>query len=162
MTRFAIAIGSNLGDRLSHLHAAVEGIKALGNVTAVASLYETAPVGGPDQEDFLNSVLVLETDLTGPDLLTALQDIESSRSRERTMRWGPRTLDLDIVGTSGEPIESPPDLTVPHPRASQRRFVLAPLVEVWPEVTVGPGGLTAAEAEANVLDQEIHLISVDW
>lgn len=161
MTKYAIAMGSNLGDRLGHLRSAVESMTDLGTVTGIAPMYQTAPVGGPEQDDYFNSVLVLETDLSPLDLLAGLQEIESSRSRESAVRWGPRTLDLDIVATSDGPIDSPPVLIVPHPRAALRRFVLAPLIDIWPTAIVGPG-LTAAEAESDVFDQEIRLILTEW
>lgn len=161
MTRYAVAMGSNLGDRLGRLRSALRSIAGLGTVIDVAPIYETAPVDGPDQDDFLNSVVVLETDMSPFELLKGLQEIEVSHSRERTVRWGPRTLDLDIVATSGDFVDAGPELVIPHPRAAIRRFVLAPLTDIWPTAIVGPG-LTAARAVQDVLDQEIRLNSVEW
>jgi uracil phosphoribosyltransferase len=134
----AIGLGSNLGDRAAHLAAAAAAVaEAVGPVTAVSSLYETAPVGGPDQGDYLNAVVLAETDLPPADVLERLLDIERGMGRERRERWGPRTIDLDIL-VYGERSVAVPGLTVPHPRMAERRFVLEPLAEVWPDLNV-PG-----------------------
>lgn len=136
MSRYAVALGSNQGDRLDHLRAAVAGLTALGEPVRVSSVYETEPVGGPAQPRYLNAVVLLESDLGPRQLLLALQAIETGRGREREVRWGPRTLDLDIVAWDGPPVMET-DLEIPHPRAGERDFVLAPLDEVWPETLVG-------------------------
>ncbi len=100
----AIGLGSNLGDRAAHLAAAAAAVaEAVGPVSAVSSVYETAPVGGPDQGDYLNAVVVAETDLPPADVLERLLDIERGMGRERRERWGPRTIDLDIL-VYGEPV----------------------------------------------------------
>jgi len=132
----------------------------LGSVAAVSGLYETEPIGGPDQGPFLNAVAILDTSLPPAELLERLQAIEDDRGREREMRWGPRTLDLDIVAVDGGPVDLP-GLQIPHPRAAERRFVLQPLVDVWPEAAIG-GGVTAAEALGPVADQEVDLLAPRW
>ena len=160
MTRYAIALGSNQGDRAGHLRGAVDGMGGLGSVVAVSGLYETEPIGGPDQAPFLNAVAILDTSLPPAELLERLQAIEDDDGREREVRWGPRTLDLDIVAVDGGPVDQP-GLQIPHPRAAERRFVLQPLVEVWPEADLG-GGVTAGEALGSVSDQEVDLLAPRW
>lgn len=144
MTSAAVALGSNLGDRLSHLRAGIEGLDAIGEVTATSRLYETEPVGGPDQGRYLNAVVLLETDVAPLDLMDALLEIERDHGRVRAERWGPRTLDLDLI-TYGDIQMDVPALHLPHPRAHERGFVLAPLADVWPEARLSDG-TTAAEA----------------
>lgn len=148
MVRVAIALGSNLGDRLEHLRTGLAGLERLGPIVAVSRVHETEPVGGPEQGRFLNAVAVVETSVAPLDVLAVLLDVERSRGRERTIRWGPRTLDLDLIAYEGERL-SLPTLEIPHPRAHERGFVLAPLCEVWPDVELA-GGLTAEEAYRSV------------
>jgi 2-amino-4-hydroxy-6-hydroxymethyldihydropteridine diphosphokinase len=138
VTRYAIALGSNLGDRLANLQEGVAGLRRLGVVTRISSVYQTAPVGGPEQGAFLNAVALLETDLSPPRLLAAVLDIEKAAGRVRVEHWGPRTLDIDLVAWEGGRFGDP-SLEVPHPRAHQRAFVLCPLVEVWPEAVLADG-----------------------
>lgn len=154
MTRFAVALGSNLGDRRGHLTTAVAELGEFVDVLRVSSLYETEPVGGPEQDRYLNAVVVFETDLRPEEVLAELQAIEAAHDRERGVRWGPRTLDLDLVATDGEPVATA-SLVVPHPRSGERRFVLEPLAEVWPEAVVS-GGATAIEALSHVMDQTVE------
>jgi 2-amino-4-hydroxy-6-hydroxymethyldihydropteridine diphosphokinase len=161
MTRFAISMGSNLGDRIGHLRGAIRELSNLVSVEAVSSLYETEPVGGPEQDPYLNAVAVVQTDRNGHDLLEVLQGIEADHGREREVRWGPRTLDLDLVAYDGSPIDDHPDLVIPHPRAAERRFVLEPLAEVWPGVAVN-GAATANHALERVADQNIDLLARSW
>lgn len=153
MTVAAVALGSNLGDRLSHLCFAVEALSAVGTVVATSSVYETSPIGGPEQGPYLNAVAVLETDLDPHALLDALLSIEQEAGRERTIRWGPRTLDLDLVLFGDQTVDDE-RLTVPHPRLAERRFVLAPLVEAMPEATT-PDGVRIADLLAAVSHQSI-------
>ncbi|HSK07291.1 MAG TPA: 2-amino-4-hydroxy-6-hydroxymethyldihydropteridine diphosphokinase [Acidimicrobiia bacterium] len=160
MTRYAIALGSNEGDRVGHLRGAVEGMGGLGSVVAVSGLYETEPIGGPDQGPFLNAVVILDTPLSPTDLLERLRGIEEDHGRERQVRWGPRTLDLDIVAVDSGPVDRT-GLQIPHPRAAERRFVLQPLVEIWPAADIG-GGVTASEAVGAVADQEVDLLAPKW
>jgi 2-amino-4-hydroxy-6-hydroxymethyldihydropteridine diphosphokinase len=160
MTRYAIALGSNQGDRAGHLRGAIDGIGGLGSVTAVSGLYETEPIGGPDQGLFLNAVAILDTSMPPAELLGRLQAIEDDHGREREVRWGPRTLDLDIVAGDGGPVDRA-GLQIPHPSAAERRFVLQPLAEIWPQAEVG-GGVTAGEALGAVADQEVDLLAHNW
>lgn len=160
MTRYAIALGSNLGDRAGQLRAAVGEIGQLGEVRGVSGLYETAPVGGPEQDPYLNAVVVVESSLQPGHLLDRLHSVETGLGRERSVRWGPRTLDLDIITTDGGPVGTS-ELQIPHPRAAYRRFVLEPLCDVWPEAMVGHG-VTAAEARRRVVDQEVDLLAPEW
>lgn len=155
-----VALGSNLGDRLGQLRAGVEGLRSLGTVTAVSALYETEPVGGPAQGPYLNAVVVLETQLEPEELLEALHRIEGDWERTREVHWGPRTLDLDLI-THGDRRVTLPDIQVPHPRAHERRFVLAPLLEVAPDVRLADGS-TPAQAAARVQDQRIERWEGDW
>lgn len=147
MTRYAVGLGSNLGDRLANLRGALSAMDEIGSVEEVSSLYETAPIGGPEQPPYLNAVAVLETDLEPHGLLAELNRIEADAGRERKERWGARTLDLDIVVSDGGVVEAP-DLSVPHPRAMEREFVLRPLVDVWPSAKVGPHKTASAALEA--------------
>jgi 2-amino-4-hydroxy-6-hydroxymethyldihydropteridine diphosphokinase len=140
--RAFIGLGSNLGDRRAHLRAAIEGLEAAGDVFAVSPLYETAPVGGPaGQDDFLNVVVELRTADTPRALLERSQALEVAAHRERVERWGPRTLDADVLWVEGEEVDEA-DLTVPHPRLWERRFVLAPLADLAPDL------VTSAQVEA--------------
>ena len=160
MTRYAIGLGSNLGDRLAHLRHGVEALAELGEVEAVSGLYETEPVGGPEQDPFLNAVVVLETELEPGELLERLSEVERDAGRERTTRWGPRTLDLDIITSDHAPVADE-NLEVPHPRALQREFVLRPLVDVWPDAPL-PAGVTAVEALGSIDGQSVDLLARRW
>ncbi|HYY79539.1 MAG TPA: 2-amino-4-hydroxy-6-hydroxymethyldihydropteridine diphosphokinase [Actinomycetes bacterium] len=148
--RAHVALGSNLGDRMATLDAAVRALDADAHthVMAVSRVYETEPVGGPAQDHYLNAVAVLETDRSPHDLLELLLATEASLGRVRAERWGPRTADLDLLLYDGPPVEAP-DLTVPHPRAKERAFVLVPLLDADPYATF-PDGETAAEALARL------------
>ena len=129
-----VGLGSNLGDREATIRGAVE---ALPGVVAVSTLRETDPVGVTEQPAFLNGAVVLETDLSARELLELLLAVERSLGRERRERWGPRTIDLDLLLYGDEAIDEP-GLTVPHPRLHERRFALEPLAELDPELLV-PG-----------------------
>jgi 2-amino-4-hydroxy-6-hydroxymethyldihydropteridine diphosphokinase len=128
-----LALGSNLGDRRAHLQAAVDGLaRAPGvRVDAISAVYETEPVGGPEQDAYFNAVVAIETQLDPHALLHLAHDLEAVASRVRTERWGPRTLDVDILLYDDASIDTP-ELTVPHPRMWERGFVLAPLRDVAP------------------------------
>lgn len=132
----------------------------LGEVGDVSSLFETEPVGGPDQGRYLNAVAVVETDVEPPELLDRLLEIERARGRVRDERWGPRTLDLDVVAYENR-VVAEPDLVIPHPRAHERGFVLAPLVEVWPEAVLADGS-SAASAWARVDHSGLKRWRGDW
>lgn len=128
-----IALGSNLGDRGQTLAAAVQALRETRGliVTAVSPIFETDPVGGPDQPPYLNAIALVRSELPPRPLLAALHTIEASQGRTREIRWGARTLDLDLIsfGAAGgrhEVISDDPALTLPHPRAAERAFVLVP------------------------------------
>lgn len=146
MTRAFLGMGSNLGDRARYLRDAVA---ALRDVVAVSPVYETAPVGGPDQGAYLNIVVELDTSLHARGLLRECQRLEAAAERVREERWGPRTLDVDVLWVDGE-VVTQPDLVVPHPRMRQRRFVLAPLADLAPEL-VDADDLDGAEGEVERL-----------
>jgi len=126
MTRALLGLGSNLGDRRRHLRDAVAAIP---DVDAVSRVYETAPVGGPQQGAYLNIVVRLETDLSPRELLEICREREAEAQRVRVVRWGPRTLDVDVLWVDGQTVDEP-DLVVPHPRMFERAFVLMPLRDV--------------------------------
>lgn len=156
MTRAYLALGSNLGDRLGHLQAALERLEAADGVTpeAVSSVYETDPVGGPSQPPYLNAVVAVGTALDARRLLAVAQAVEEAAGRVRGERWGPRTLDVDVLLVGDERVDEP-DLQVPHPRMGERGFVLAPLADVAPHlVDVPPGGWPGVHRTA--LHLELH------
>jgi len=134
-----LGLGSNLGDRLAHLQFALDGLAArAGMVVAVSAVYETQPMGGPAQPDYLNAVVALDTALDARGLLELAQGLEVEAGRDRDgERWGPRPLDIDILMVGDERVAED-DLIVPHPRLHQRGFVLAPLADVAPGVVVAP------------------------
>ena len=157
--RVAIGLGSNEGDRASHLLAALAALgDGLGEVVAVSPVYETAPVGGPDQGAYLNAVVVCATDLAPPRVLDVLLAIERSRGRERRERWGPRTLDLDLLLYDERAVDEP-GLTVPHPRLAKRRFVLEPLAAAWPQARL-PDGALVADLLPGVASQDVDEVGV--
>jgi 2-amino-4-hydroxy-6-hydroxymethyldihydropteridine diphosphokinase len=125
-----LGIGSNLGDRLANLQRAVDLLAATEGVRVLRSsrVYETEPVG-PPQPDFLNIVVEVETSLDPHGLLAAAATVEQTLHRVREARWGPRTIDVDILTFDERTIDEP-DLTVPHPRMHERAFVLVPLLEL--------------------------------
>ena len=132
--RAFVGLGSNLGDRREALSSAVDGLRAGGDVVAVSPLYETEPQGGPEgQPPYLNVVVELRTAGTPHQLLRRCQDLEAAAGRVRTVRFGPRTLDADVL-LFGDAVVDEPDLQVPHPRMRERRFVLAPLSDLAPDL----------------------------
>ena len=140
LAKVVFSVGSNLGDRLGHLQGAVDAIRDTPDIIVVdvSSVYETAPVGGPDGSPaYLNLVIVAETTLEPRTLLERAQAIEDAYGRVRTERWGPRTLDVDLV-LVGRTRSDQDDLKLPHPLASERGFVLLPWYEVDPTATL-PG-----------------------
>jgi 2-amino-4-hydroxy-6-hydroxymethyldihydropteridine diphosphokinase len=129
-----IALGSNVGDRVAYLLRARAALAALpdSRIVAESSIEETAPIGPVEQGAFLNQMVALETSLSPADLLRELQSIEQREGRERTVRWGPRTLDLDIVRFERQTVNEP-SLTVPHPELQNRRFWQRELAELGVE-----------------------------
>ena len=133
MRRAFLALGSNLGDRRATLAAAVA---ALDDVVAVSPVYETDPVGPPGQGPYLNIVVELETRRSARELLAAALALEAAAGRRRRVRWGPRTLDVDVLWVEGETVDEP-DLRVPHPRMYERGFVMVPLADLAPDLAPG-------------------------
>jgi len=127
--KVVIALGSNLGDREATLIEAINQLATIITVLKVSTFHETAPVGGPEQPDYLNAVLIGESELEPAELLRKMQEIELAAGRQRIERWGARTLDLDLIAADDLVIESE-FLTLPHPRAHERRFVLDPWLEI--------------------------------
>jgi 2-amino-4-hydroxy-6-hydroxymethyldihydropteridine diphosphokinase len=146
VTRAFLGLGTNLGDRTAHLRAA---IAAMDDVVAVSPVYETDPVGGPEQGPYLNVVVELDTELAARGLLGRCAELEAAAERVREVRWGPRTLDVDVLWVDGEEVDEP-DLVVPHPRMWERRFVLAPLRDLAPDL-VAPEAVAAATGEVRLL-----------
>lgn len=134
-----LALGSNLGDRLANLRAGLGVLSATGEitVTAVSPVYETAPVGGPDQPDYLNAVVLGTTTRPARAVLRLAQAAEQAAGRVRSVRWGPRTLDVDVIAVGDERSDDA-ELTLPHPRARERAFVLVPWLDADPAATL-PG-----------------------
>lgn len=131
-----LSLGSNLGDRVGHLTAALEILHRMLGVRAVSDLYETDPVGGDSQPAYVNLAALVDT-ADGWRALTAAHVAESARGRLRSRRWGPRTLDVDVVA-AGAAVSHDPRLTLPHPRAAERAFVLRPWLDLDPDAVV-PG-----------------------
>lgn len=150
MTPVVLALGSNLGDRLANLQGGVDALCAEPGLqeVAVSPVYETVPVGGPDQPDYLNAVLVAATSLPARVLLDRGLAAESGLGRLRGERWGPRALDIDVI-VYGNQVSADPELTLPHPRAHERAFVLAPWHDVDPLALI-PGHGPVADLLATV------------
>jgi len=139
--RALLGLGSNMGDRVEYLRAAVAAIP---DVVAVSDAYETDPVGGVEQDPFLNVVVELDTARTPYELLEVCRERERDAERVRTVRWGPRTLDVDVLWVDGETVDDPPELFVPHPRMFERAFVLVPLADLASDLL--PEGFDVAAA----------------
>ena len=138
--RAVLSLGSNLGNSAEILSSAAEALNEVSEVIAFSSFYQTRPVGGPPQPDFINAVIIIETNLEPEELLLVAQAIEGAHGRQRnenTVRWGPRFLDIDLIKCD-EMLVNSPDLTIPHPRAHEREFVLRPWDEIDPAATL-PG-----------------------
>ena len=153
--RMAIGLGSNLGDRRRHLDEAVGVLTDLGEISTMSSYYETTPIGGPEQGDYLNAVVVIETEADPGLVLEFLLEVERGRGRQRTEKDGPRTLDLDLL-LYGDRVVNEPGLSVPHPRMTERRFVLEPLVEAWPDAEL-PDGTKVADLLPRVANQHVRI-----
>ena len=127
-----IALGANIGDPKEQMDIAISLLRESLEVTAVSSYFTTAPVGGPEQPDYLNAVAIAESDLPASELLALLQGIEKVLGRERIEHWGPRTIDLDLI-QYGSILSYADELQLPHPRAHERRFVLGPWAQIEPD-----------------------------
>ena len=129
-----LSLGSNLGDRRAHLRAGLEVVASQVAIVSVSPVYETAPVGGVAQPDYLNLVAIVDTD--DPEVaFAAARAAEDARGRLRSTRWGARTLDVDVIDVDGQ-VRDDPRLTLPHPRAHEREFVLRPWRDLDPEAVV--------------------------
>jgi len=137
--RTVIAMGSNIGDRLDYLQGGLDGLFDTPRITflAVSPVYETTPVGGPEQPDYLNAVVIAETSMPAQAVLERCFSLEDAYGRVRDELWGPRTLDLDLI-IYGDEVSNSPGLTLPHPRAHERAFVLAPWLDADPQAQI-PG-----------------------
>jgi 2-amino-4-hydroxy-6-hydroxymethyldihydropteridine diphosphokinase len=157
--RVFLSLGSNLGDRRATLQNALNQLEATAHLRVIrrSSLYETAPIGKTDQPRFLNLVVEVETALPPETLLDVLQELEAAFGRTRTIRWGPRTLDIDIL-LYGEATIRTPRLVVPHPEMTRRRFVIEPLLEIAPDLIL-PDGRPVPEVLTTVLDQDVRRAS---
>ena len=134
MTRAVLSIGSNIGDSVAHLQSVVDGLGSA--VVAVSPVYSTAPWGGVEQQDFYNAVVVVDDpEADAAEWLRRSQALEEAADRVREQRWGPRSLDVDVVDCEGV-VSSDPALTLPHPRAHLRAFVLVPWLDVEPDATL--------------------------
>jgi 2-amino-4-hydroxy-6-hydroxymethyldihydropteridine diphosphokinase len=127
-----IALGANIGNPQEQMDLAVALLKESLEVSAISSYFTTAPVGGPEQPDYLNAVCIADSDLPAADLLALLHGIEKVLGRERTEHWGPRTIDLDLI-QYGALLSYAEELLLPHPHAHERRFVLEPWFEIEPD-----------------------------
>lgn len=145
--RAFLGLGSNMGDRVRHLRDAVSTLREVGLV-AQSPVYETDPVGGPDQERYLNLVVELRTDRSPHELLGVCHRLEAAAERVRVERWGPRTLDVDVLWIDGVDLADD-DLVVPHPRMWERRFVVAPLHDLAPDLADD----AAVEAAEGAVDE---------
>ena len=161
-----LGLGSNVGDRMAHLQSAVDALDKHDNVDVlgVSPVYETAPVGGPEQDPYLNAVIRIATLLDPRDLLTLAHELEDARGRERTEKWGPRTLDVDIL-TFQSFFAQTSALTLPHPLAHERAFVLAPWYDLDPDAEVpGKGAvrqlLTQVPRSGVKRRDDLHLLFV--
>jgi 2-amino-4-hydroxy-6-hydroxymethyldihydropteridine diphosphokinase len=159
---YVIGLGANLGDRLSTLKSAIVALRPHGLLEGVSDLYECAPVG-PPQPDFLNAAVLLDSALAPGQLLKELLAIERAHGRERRERWGPRTLDLDLL-FSPLLVLNDPDLTLPHPELTRRAFALAPLVDVAHEARDPRSGTRYAELLLALGEQGVRRIqsSAGW
>ncbi|MDM8531990.1 2-amino-4-hydroxy-6-hydroxymethyldihydropteridine diphosphokinase [Anaerolineales bacterium HSG25] len=133
MANIYLALGTNMGNRLANLRQAITALAPMVTVTATSSVYETAPVYVTNQPNFLNMVLAAQTTLTPDELLTYLKTLETTIGRQKTIRYGPRKIDLDILFYDQLMLETP-ILQIPHPRLTERAFVLAPLLEIAPDL----------------------------
>ena len=156
-TDAVVGLGANLGDRKATLAWAARECGRLGDLSSISSLYETLPVGGPEQPDFLNAAVRLLTDLDPGSLLTGLLEIERLAGRARDTRWGPRTLDLDILWMGQLDITAP-ELVIPHPRLACRPFALVPLLEVAPRASHPRTGARYSDALAQLDARGVRLV----
>lgn len=162
MTEVYLSLGSNLGDREKYLKEAVKRLKSNKNIVLkkLSPIYETKPVGYLEQDNFLNAAILIETDLTPYELLDVTTSIEAELKRERTIKWGPRTIDIDILLYDGL-ILNDEKLTIPHPHMWERAFVLIPLRDINPSLS--KNGLSIDELIQGLIDKQgVWLCKKDW
>ena len=147
--RVALGLGSNVGDRRAHLESALHGLRARMEVLAVSRFVATEPVAGPPQGGFLNAAALVETELRPRALLELSHQLEDAAGRQRGVRWGPRTLDIDLL-LYGDEVVDESDLVIPHPCLHERRFVLDPLAEIAPDWIVPRLNRTVGELRENL------------
>ena len=149
MVEMGLGFGSNIGDKAGHIFQAVREIQAEGTIRnfRLSSLYRTAPWGNIDQDWFVNACGIGETDLSPQDLLALVQSIEQKMGRQRIVHWGPRNIDIDVLFYGAEKLDLP-ELTIPHVQVLNRAFVLVPLLELKPDLSLG--GILASDALARL------------
>ncbi|ATD72177.1 2-amino-4-hydroxy-6-hydroxymethyldihydropteridine diphosphokinase [Gordonia amicalis] len=156
MSRAVLSAGSNVGDSLGHLRSVVESFAD--ELVAVSAVYATPPWGGVEQDDFLNITLIVDGPLSARQWLDRAAGLEQSADRTREVRWGPRTLDVDVISVSDAGrvvVDDDPVLTLPHPRAAERAFVLIPWLEIEPEATLWtPDGERSVRELIDALDPD--------
>jgi 2-amino-4-hydroxy-6-hydroxymethyldihydropteridine diphosphokinase len=151
-----ISLGSNLGDRLANLKAAISNLSTAILAVVQSSVYETSPWGYTDQPEFLNQAVKAQSNLDPHELLTFLKELETSLGRQETFRFGPRLIDLDILFYD-DLILNTPLLTIPHPRIAERAFVLIPLAEIAPDLVHPVLGKTIQELKTGVDASSVKL-----
>jgi 2-amino-4-hydroxy-6-hydroxymethyldihydropteridine diphosphokinase len=161
--RVAIGLGGNIGDAAAAIAEALARLDAMDDVSvvAVSRLYRTPPWGKTDQAFFFNACAVVETRLSPQDVLSACLGIETAMKRERIERWGPRTIDLDVLAYDAVRMETPA-LTLPHPRMAERAFVLLPLADIWPDLEVCGRRVEDLAGRADAVGIEIADASPTW
>lgn len=154
-----LGLGANLGDPAAALAAAIQALREIDglDVVAISPAYRTAPVGGPDQPDFLNLVVLAHTDVPAEQLLAETAAIEQSAGRTRDVHWGPRTLDIDLI-VVGDLRMDTERLTLPHPRAHERAFVLKPWLDIDPQASL-PGHGSVKDLLSAVSDQRVEQVA---
>lgn len=157
--KYVIAVGANLGEALSVVSQALDGMaeRLDGHLVARSSLYRSAPVGGPEQPDFINAVAIIDTELGASEVLSRLQAMENESGRVRDIRWGPRTLDLDVI-VAGDVVSDDPRLIIPHPRAHERAFVLLPWLEIDPLAEIPGIGAVQQLVDSGFDNQDIAVV----
>jgi 2-amino-4-hydroxy-6-hydroxymethyldihydropteridine diphosphokinase len=157
--KYVIAVGANLGEAAMVVGEALCTLadRLDGDLVARSSLYRTAPVGGPEQPDFINAVAIVDSELEPSEILSRLQAMENESGRVRDIRWGPRTLDLDVI-VAGDVVSDDPNLTIPHPRAHERSFVLLPWLEIEPLAQIPGIGAVEQLVNAGFDNQDIAVV----
>ena len=154
MKTIYLSLGSNLGDKATYLKRAIEHLEEFFIVSSLSSVYETEPIDYTDQDFFLNQVIKMESDKDISEIFQLTKDIEKSLDRTREIKYGPRTIDIDILLYESEVI-STPELTIPHPRMRERRFVLEPLLEISDDPYIPPDNEKASYYLSRVKDQMV-------